>query len=486
MRVPELGFSYRLSRYLRLHPRLRRAAAVLELPARSLCLLRPLRSFSLKLAARLDRDPALQRRVGRFLRRRGVRTLGVYGDGSAARALLQLCAAQGLEVRFWVNDACVDREVAGVRVYHSTRRDLPEADAVIACAPALQPLKAFAAARAARSSLSAPVYALFEVFCPWTPRRRRRRGYQYFRSLDPSGYPGELRRWYRAHTGRELQLETPQTLSAKIQWLKLHGMGRLQRELTDKDRVKLWVRDRLGPECVLPTLARWEHTGEMVADWEMLPERFVLKCTHGSGMTIFIDRKPRADLGFIVRRLEGWQSTDYAFCAGFELQYHGLQPFIIAEARASHSRGRPIITYRVWCFGGTPHFVEVCAGQESLLCVDIHGQVMPLRRLTAQSSQTRARPPRPQRLPGLQEERRRRLLGMCRRLCAGQRLPLVRLDFVLRDGSWYFWDLTFTPDSGLTQWSDPLADRSLGALLVLPRAAASAAVTSVRTGEQAG
>ena len=486
MRVPELGFHYRLSRYLRLHPRLRRVVAALEVPARTLCLMRPLGAFSLRLAAHLGDDPALQRRVSGFLRRRGVRTLGLYGDGSAARTLVQLCAAQGFEVRFWVNDACVDREVDGVRIYHSSRRDLPEADAVIACAPAQQPMRAYAAARAARISLSAPVYTLFEIFGPWAPRRARRRGYQYLRHLDPSCYPAELQRWYRAHTGQELKLEAPQTLSAKIQWLKLYGMGRLQHELTDKDRVKLWIRERLGPEHVLPTLARWEHTGEMAADWDRLPERFVLKCTHGSGMTIFIDRRARIELSAIVRRLEGWLSTDYAFCTGFEMQYHGLRPFIIAERLASRSRGRPIITYRVWCFGGRPHLVEVCEGQESMLCVDVHGQVMPLRRLTAQSSRTRAHPPRRQRLPGLQEERLRRLLGMCRRLCAGQRLPLVRLDFVLRDGRWCFWDLTFSPDSGLTQWSDPLADRSLGELLVLPRAAASAAVTSVRTGEQAG
>ncbi len=100
-------------------------------------------------------------------------------------------------------------------------------------------------------------------------------------ALPPTRYRAELARWYRLTTGHDCDLDDPQTLGEKIQWLKLYDSTPEKGGLADKYLVRRWVADRVGERCLVPLLGVWDRAEDV--DFDALPARFALKATHGSG-----------------------------------------------------------------------------------------------------------------------------------------------------------------------------------------------------------
>ena len=95
-----------------------------------------------------------------------------------------------------------------------------------------------------------------------------------------------LRRMFKAVMGTELDLEHPVTFNEKLQWLKLYDRNPLYTTMVDKYEVKKYVADIIGEEYIIPTLGVWDDPDEI--DFEKLPNQFVLKCNHNSGLGMCI------------------------------------------------------------------------------------------------------------------------------------------------------------------------------------------------------
>ena len=88
-----------------------------------------------------------------------------------------------------------------------------------------------------------------------------------------------LKLMFKYRMGYELNLENPQTFSEKLQWLKLYDKNPLYTKLVDKHEVKAYVAERVGEQYVIPELGLWDRPEDI--EWDKLPQRFVLKTTHG-------------------------------------------------------------------------------------------------------------------------------------------------------------------------------------------------------------
>ena len=86
---------------------------------------------------------------------------------------------------------------------------------------------------------------------------------------------------FYAHMNRRLDLKNPRTFNEKVQWLKLNNRKEEYTMMADKYAVKAYIADIIGEEYIIPTLGVWKHFDEI--DFDKLPEKFVLKCTHDSG-----------------------------------------------------------------------------------------------------------------------------------------------------------------------------------------------------------
>lgn len=168
-----------------------------------------------------------------------------------------------------------------------------------------------------------------------------------------------LRLLYRAKVGKRLNLRNPRTFNEKLQWLKLHDRNPLYTTLVDKFAVKKWVADRIGEEYVIPTLGVWDSFDEI--DFGVLPERFVLKCTHDSGGLAICRSRASFDVNAARRKIEESIARNFYWHAR-EWPYKNVQPRIIAEQYlSSDPKTGQVVDYRFNCFEGRARCVFSCS-----------------------------------------------------------------------------------------------------------------------------
>lgn len=84
----------------------------------------------------------------------------------------------------------------------------------------------------------------------------------------------------------KLDLNHPVTFNEKLQWLKLYNRCPEYIRLVDKVEAKKYVAEKIGEEYIIPTLGVWNDPDEI--DFDNLPDQFVLKCNHNSGLGMCI------------------------------------------------------------------------------------------------------------------------------------------------------------------------------------------------------
>ena len=154
---------------------------------------------------------------------------------------------------------------------------------------------------------------------------------KYCQQLTPEQYPEVLGEWYERAVGKKLHLENPVTFTEKIQWLKLYDSIPLKSQLADKYLAPLYVKEQCGELIqTIPQYGAWSNAEDI--DFAALPQEFVLKCNHGSGMNIIVNDKSSIDVADVCKRLNAWLQLDFAHILGdFELHYSGIERKIIAE-----------------------------------------------------------------------------------------------------------------------------------------------------------
>jgi hypothetical protein len=121
-----------------------------------------------------------------------------------------------------------------------------------------------------------------------------------------------IRRWqvgarFRRVFGRPFNPLAPTLCEEKVQYRKLYGNHALYGFLADKYRVREFVTERVGARYLVPLLG--VHDRLTPAVFTDLPDRFIIKATHGCKWHQIVRDRSRLDVDATVRR-----ST--ASCAG--------------------------------------------------------------------------------------------------------------------------------------------------------------------------
>ena len=275
----------------------------------------------------------------------------------------------------------------------------------------------------------------------------------YYRRLSDEAY---LRKAFKTIAGYDLCLETPRTFNEKLQWLKLHDRNPLYCTLADKYAVKEYVGRIIGAEHIIPTLGVWERFEDI--DFDALPHRFVLKCTHNSGGTVLVKDKRRMDRKAAGRTIRRSLGRNY-FYYGREWPYKNIKPRIIAEKLLTDGAD-DLPDYKILCFHGEPKVILVCRGRFSADGMTEDFYDVDLRHLPVK----RPKCANPHRQIGCREEVNE-MLALAKRLSEG--LPFVRVDFYAALHQVYFGELTLYPASGFERFIPDSFDREMGQWLKL-------------------
>lgn len=277
------------------------------------------------------------------------------------------------------------------------------------------------------------------------------------RYKDCSSMPDDefLKLEFEIILGEKLNLDAPETFNEKLQWLKLYNRKPEYTAMVDKQAAKEYVAERMGTDCIIPTLGVWDCFEDI--DFDTLPEKFVLKCTHDSGGVVVCKDKNKLNRHKAKSILEKSLKRNF-YLRHREWPYKNVKPRIIAEQFLEDMD--ELVEYKMFCFDGKVKMILVCKGQAHSggrtndFC-DVNLQRLPFTSLNPNSE---GELKVPDELP--------QLISFAETLSAG--IPHLRVDTYLADGKIYFGELTFFHNSGLCSFDPPEWDKILGDWITLP------------------
>lgn len=273
-----------------------------------------------------------------------------------------------------------------------------------------------------------------------------------YNSLPDKEYVGKM---FKATLGYNLNLDLPKTFNEKLQWLKLYNRKPEYTMMVDKYAVRKYISDTIGEQYLIPLLGVWDTPEEI--DFAQLPDKFVLKCNHNSGLGMCICRdKSKLDITKVKQELKRGLKQDY-YLTGREWPYKNVKPRIIAEQYMADD----LRDYKLFCFNGVPRMTLVCSERftKDGLKEDFYDEAW--NHLGVQ---------RPAHGNAILPIKRPKQYELMKKLAAklSEKMPFVRIDFYEINEKVYFGEITFYPASGFEGFTPEEWDLKLGKWIKLP------------------
>lgn len=120
-------------------------------------------------------------------------------------------------------------------------------------------------------------------------------------------------------------------LDEKIQWLKFNADMRVWARLADKYAVREYVKECGLQDILVKLYGKYDTPEELMADWNRLPEKFVLKSNNGCGTVKIVRDKKKVDREEMVRITSKWLKRKDIGLGTVELHYTYIKPCLIVE-----------------------------------------------------------------------------------------------------------------------------------------------------------
>ncbi len=263
---------------------------------------------------------------------------------------------------------------------------------------------------------------------------------------------------YRLEFGKKLNLKNPLTFNEKLNWLKLNDRKPQYNKLVDKYLVREYVANTIGEEYLIPLLGVWNSFDEI--DFDLLPEQFVLKCTHDSGSVVICKYKKSFDYKAARKKIECKMKKNL-YWWGREWPYKNVKPRVIAEQYMEDTRTAELRDYKFFCFDGEVKMLFVATERQKqneevkFDFFDSDYNRLPFKQGHPNASILPAK-------PQCFEE----MKALAAKLSKG--IPHVRVDFYEVNGKVYFGELTFFHFCGLVPFEPEEWDFKLGSWIELP------------------
>lgn len=243
---------------------------------------------------------------------------------------------------------------------------------------------------------------------------------------------------YKQNFKRNLDLKNPKTFNEKIMWLKLNYYkdDAKIKQCIDKYNVRNYILEKNLSDILNELYGVYNDPDDI--NFDMLPDRFVLKCNNGSGFNLIVKNKNELDIENTKQIMKKWLKSNYEIKYA-EIQYKGIKKLIICEKYLEDD----ITDYKFFCFHGKPKFLYVSSGLGEKKCVKMQYYDLNLNSLNVKRegyiSDTNPKLKKPKNFS--------KMIEIATRL--SEDFPFVRVDLYNIDGKVYFSELTFVPTGGL-------------------------------------
>ena len=263
---------------------------------------------------------------------------------------------------------------------------------------------------------------------------------------------------YLANNGKLLNLKDPKNYHDKFHWLKLYWRNPLVVKCADKYEVRAFIEERHCKEILNELYGVYANTKEI--DWNLLPDKFVLKTTNASSTNIICRNKGTLDKQDTLKKLDKWLKLDYGLKHA-EIFYSQMTPRIICEKYIETEDGLVPNDYKVYCFNGNPKFILAISGRDTgnprMQTFDLNWNELDYVKKECQGNlDIKLREPRT-----LEQ-----MVYYAQKLSEG--FPYVRVDLYDVRGSVIFGEMTFAPAAGYKTIFNEEAVNLMGRWIELP------------------
>lgn len=262
--------------------------------------------------------------------------------------------------------------------------------------------------------------------------------------------------YYFAQFKHFCNLKNPKTYNEKLNWLKLNDRNPEYTKMVDKYAVKKYVSNIIGEEYIIPTIGIWDNFDDI--NFDLLPNQFVLKCTHDSEGIVIVKDKSNFNKEDAREKINKALKSNFYYI-GREWPYKNIKPRIIAEKYMEDKECGELRDYKFFCFNGQPKAMFIASdrgiGDTKFDYFDLNFKHLDIIQHYPNSKQKIDRPKEFDKMIELS-----RILS--------KKLIHVRVDFYEVNGQVYFGELTFYHFSGFQPFIPEKWDEIFGKWLELP------------------
>lgn len=256
---------------------------------------------------------------------------------------------------------------------------------------------------------------------------------------------------------KKINLKHPVTFNEKLNWLKINNRKEIYCRMVDKFEVKQYVKEHIGDKYIIESYGVWDTFEDI--NFNELPNKFVLKCTHDSGSVVICKDKEHFDYKKAREKLKKGLKNNL-FYWGREWPYKTVKPRIIAEKYLEDLADNDLKDYKFFCFDGNVKFLKVDFGRftdHRANYYNLKGELLNIGEFVC--------PPDPN-YKIVFPENFEEMIQLAKKLSTG--FPFLRVDLYNVNNSIYFGELTFYPASALSPFINFSSDILLGQYIKLP------------------
>ncbi len=168
-----------------------------------------------------------------------------------------------------------------------------------------------------------------------------------------------VRSYCKKHFGDAADIDHPIKFYEKLNWYKLHGRNPLMQKCANKVTMHEYVTEKGYGEYLNEYYGVYTRAEDVNPD--SLPDRFVLKASHGTHMQIIVKDKSAVNWKHARKLMKSWLNQDI-YWRGREWVYKDMPRHIVAEKYLEDENGE-LRDYKFFCFHGRPYYMQYDIGR---------------------------------------------------------------------------------------------------------------------------
>lgn len=246
-------------------------------------------------------------------------------------------------------------------------------------------------------------------------------------------------------------LKEPQTFNEKTTWLKIteYSNNDLISKCADKYEVRDYIKKNNYEEILNELYGVYDNFDEI--DFNKLPNKFALKCTHGCAYNIICKDKTKFNIENARKKVNKWMDEKYGY-ATTELHYTKIKPRIIVEKYLCDKNDKMPIDYKFYCINGNIECILVCSERDEKLKLSYYNQNWERLNYEKKEWSSKKNIAKPKNL--------KEMIKVAKKL--SKEFIFVRVDLYCDNEKIIFGELTFTPACCCAPYYNEYSNNELG------------------------